>query len=253
MTGERVVLVTGAGSGIGAGIAGVLASRGWRVVVNDISAPLAEQVAAQIGGVALPGDVAQEPESIIDRVITEQGRLDGLVNNAGVIRRSPLAEVRAEELDLTYRVDLRAVVLLSQAAFPALSQSGGAIVNVSSMTAFTPQIGAGLYSAAKAGVVAFTKQAAVEWGPAGVRVNSVAPGMVRSAMAEAVYADPVFAEKRRTMIPLRRIGEPDEVGSVVAFLLSADAGYVTGNTITVCGGVLHSLVSQIPQPADVQQ
>lgn len=249
--GERVVLVTGSGSGIGEGIAEVLAGRGWRVIVSDLNAELASSVAERIGGTALPGDVAADPDDTIRRAVAVHGRLDGLVNNAGVIRRAPLTEISVEDIDLTYHVDLRAVLLLSRAAFPHLAATSGAIVNVSSMTAFAVQIDGGLYSAAKAGVVALTQQAAVEWGPHGVRVNSVAPGMVRSAMSAAVYADPVLSEKRRMLAPLRRIGEPSEVGTVVAFLLSDDAAYVSGNTITVDGGLVHTLIMHMPQPVDV--
>lgn len=249
---DRVVLVTGSGSGIGEGIATVLAERGWRVLVSDIDAGRAGAVAERIGGVALPGDVAADPDETIRQAVAVHGRLDGLVNNAGVIRRAPLTEISVEDVDLTYHVDLRAVLLLSRAAFPHLAATGGAIVNVSSMTAFAPQIDGGLYSAAKAGVVALTRQSAVEWGPHGVRVNSVAPGMVRSAMSAAVYADPAFHEKRRQLAPLRRIGEPAEVGTVVAFLLSDDAAYVSGNTITVDGGLLHTLINHMPQPVDVE-
>jgi NAD(P)-dependent dehydrogenase (short-subunit alcohol dehydrogenase family) len=248
---DRVVLVTGSGSGIGEGIATVLAARDWRVIVSDIDADNAERVAARVGGHALVGDIAADPDETIRRAAAIGGRLDGLVNNAGVLRRAPLTEVTVEDLDLTYHVDLRAVLLLSRAAFPVLAETRGSIVNVSSMTAFAPQVNGGLYSAAKAGVVALTRQAAVEWGPAGVRVNAVAPGMIRSAMSGAVYDDPVFAEKRRVLAPLRRIGRPEEVGTVVAFLLSDDAAYVSGNTITVDGGLLHTLITHMPQPEDV--
>lgn len=250
-TERPVALVTGGGSGIGAGIVSVLAERGWRVLVNDMDAELANEVARKIDGYPLVGDVAADPTAFIERAVKVHGRLDGLVNNAGVLRRSALVDIPEEHLDLVYRINLRAVLLLSRGAFPALAATGGAIVNVSSMTAFTPQVDGGLYSAAKAGVVALTRQCAVEWGPSGVRVNSVAPGMVRSNMSGAVYANPVLSEKRRLLAPLQRIGEPEEVGRVVAFLLSADASYVTGNTIMVDGGLLQTLVTHIPQPGDI--
>jgi len=249
MTGA--VMVTGAGSGIGEGVAQVLAERGWSVLVNDIDADLAAGVADRIGGAALAGDVTSDPDDLVARAVAVHGRLDGVVNNAGLLRRSALADVPEDELDLVYRVNLRAVLLLSRAALPHLACSRGAVVNMSSMTAFAPQVMGGLYSASKAGIVALTRQAAVEWGPQGVRVNAVAPGMIRTAMSAAVYADAAFAEKRRVLAPLRRIGEPDDVGRVVAFLLSDDAAYVTGNVITVDGGLLHTLVEHIPQPFDV--
>lgn len=245
---RRVALVTGAGSGIGAGIARVLAERGWHVVVNDLDAKTAHEVALEIGGVAVPGDVAAEPSEIVARSVAECGRLDGLVNNAGIIRRMPLSEPDDEGIDATYAVNLRAVVRLSAAALPHLIETAGSVVNIASMAAEIPQLGGGLYGATKAGVVALTRQAAVEWGPLGVRVNAVGPGMVRTAMAEAVYADPELYERRRRLVPLGRIGAPEDIGRVVAFLLSPDAGYVTGQHIVVDGGLSHTLMSHIPQP-----
>ncbi len=251
----KAVLVTGAGSGIGSGIAEVLAARGWRVAVNDVDPVLAADTAAELGGperaVALSGDIGTEPEAIVARAAALLGgRLDALVNNAGIHRRAPLADVAADDLDAVYRVNLRAVVLASQAALRQFRSSGmsGAIVNVSSIAALTPQMGVGLYTATKAGVSAFTAQAAVEWGPFGVRVNAVAPGMVRTAMAEAVYADAELHERRRAMVPLGRIGHPHDIGTAVAFLLSDDASYVTGQTIVVDGGFTNVLIDLLPHP-----
>lgn len=243
-----VAAVTGGGTGIGAGIAGVLAERGWRVVVVDIDRSAAEQVAERVGGMALHADVTGPAVAVVDAVVGRYGRLDGLVNNAGVIRRGQLAEPVDEDLDATYAVNVRAVARLGAAALPHLAATGGAIVNIASMAARVPQLGGGLYSASKAAVVALTQQSAVEWAPHGVRVNAVGPGMIRTAMAEAVYADPDLHERRRRMVPLGRIGTPEDIGRVVAFLLSADAGYVTGQHIVVDGGLSDTLVRYIPQP-----
>lgn len=245
----RRALVTGAGSGIGEGIARVLATRGWTVAVNDIDVDAADTVAAALGGVAVHGDVGDRVQDIVHRAAAEMGGLEALVSNAGIHRRAPLAEVRAEQLDEVYAVDLRAVVLGGAAAVRHL-RPGGAIVNVSSIAALTPQMGVGLYTAAKAGVSAYTAQAAVEFGPLGIRVNAVAPGMVRTAMAEAVYADPELHERRRAMVPSGRIGTPEDVGAVVAFLLSDDAAYVNGQTIVVDGGFTSVLIDQLPHPGD---
>lgn len=244
------VLVTGAGSGIGEGIANVLAERGWKVAVNDINADAANEVARRLGGVAVVGDIAAEPAGVVDRAANLLGGLDALVNNAGIHRRAPLATVRPDQLDDVYGVNLRAVVLASQAALAHFAQrdGGGSIVNLSSIAAVTPQMDVGLYTATKAGVSAFTQQASVEWGPLGVRVNAVAPGMTRTAMAEVVYADPVLHERRRSMVPVGRIGTPRDIGSVVAFLLSDDASYVSGQTIVVDGGFTNTLIGLLPHP-----
>jgi len=243
----RLVLVTGAGSGIGEGIARVLAAQGWRVAVNDLDGERARALAAAIDGVPIPGDIGADPERIVTESASALGGLTALVNNAGIHRRAPLATATADQLDDVYRVNLRAVVLASQAALRRFT-NGGAIVSISSIAATTPQMITGLYSAAKAGVEAFTAQAAVEWGPLGVRVNAVAPGMVRTAMAEVVYADPELYAARVAMVPLQRIGQPSDIGDAVAFLLSEAASYVTGQTLVVDGGFTRTLIDHLPHP-----
>ena len=153
------VLVTGAGSGIGAGIASVLAIRGWQVAVNDLDADLAQALAERIGGVAIAGDVGTHAADIVTRAARKLDGLTALVNNAGVHRRAPLASVTEAQLNDVYRINLQAAILGSQAALRFFT-SGGAIVNTASIAAYTPQMQTGLYSAAKAGIV--------EWnGPAG--------------------------------------------------------------------------------------
>lgn len=248
MTGA--VLVTGAGSGLGAGIARCLAERGWTVLVNDLDVGLTAEVADAIGGLPLPGD-AGDPQ-LVERAVGLAGGLHGLVNNAGIILRAPLADLDDAALARCLEVNLALPMRLAKAALPHLERSGGSVVNVASMTSESPQIGGGAYSASKAGLVAFTRQAAVEWGPRGVRVNAVSPGMVVSGMAALAYADPVLAQRRAAMVPLRRLGVAADVGSVVAFLLSQDAAYVSGETVLVDGGLAHSLVQHVPQPGQAQ-
>ncbi len=246
---RKSVLLTGGGAGIGEGIAQVLAQRGWHVLVNDIDADAAARVAREVNGTALAGDIRLDPAALVQQAASVTGALHALVNNAGIIRRSHLAETSVSDLDTVYEVNLKAMIRLSQAALPWLERSGGAVVNLSSIAAQNPQIGGGFYSMSKAGVSAFTKQAAAEWGPLGVRVNAVAPGLIRTAMAEAVYAVPELYEKRRMMMPLRRIGAPANIGTVVAFLLSDDASYVSGQIIDVDGGFTQTLIGLLPHPA----
>lgn len=245
---DKHVLVTGGGSGIGEGIVHVLAGRGWHVVVNDVNAEKAAAVAKAVGGIALPGDVDKDAERLIAESVKQCGSLHGLVNNAGIIMRSMLESIPDEHIDRTFSVNLRATVRLSRFAMPHLEKTGGSIVNISSIAAEIAQVGGGLYSASKAGVSAFTRQAAAEWGPKGVRVNAVAPGLIRTAMAEAVYSVPETYEKRRAMIPLKKIGKPENIGTVVAFLLSDDAEYVSGQIIEVDGAFSHTLIGLLPHP-----
>jgi NAD(P)-dependent dehydrogenase (short-subunit alcohol dehydrogenase family) len=218
-------------------------------VVNDIDADAAVKVAREVNGTAIPGDIRADPAALVQQAVAATGGLHALVNNAGIIRRSHLAETSVSDLDTVYEVNLKSMIRLSQAALPELGKSGGAIVNVSSIAAQNPQIGGGFYSMSKAGVSAFTKLAAAEWGPMGVRVNAVAPGLIRTAMAEAVYSVPELYEKRRMMMPLRRIGAPANIGTVVAFLLSDDASYVSGQIIDVDGGFTQTLIGLLPHPA----
>lgn len=245
---SRVVLITGAAAGIGLGIAQVLAERDWHVIVNDLDPAETKKVADDLGGTALAADITEDPARLIADAAAVAGRLDALVNNAGIILRTSLESIEAEKIDRAFEVNLRAMMLLSKEALPHLSRQRGAIVNVASIAAVMPQVMGGVYSATKAGVIAFTRQAAAEWGVHGVRVNAIGPGMVRTAMAEVVYADPELYEKRRAMIPLGRIGTPEDMGRVAAFLLSEDAAYVTGQTLMVDGGFTQSLIAQIPQP-----
>ena len=246
---KKTALLTGGGAGIGEGIAQVLAQRGWHVLVNDIDGDAAGRVARAVNGTALPGDIRHDPGGLVKAAAAVRGTLDALVNNAGIIRRSHLAETSVADMDMVYEVNIKAMVRLSQQALPWLEETGGAIVNISSIAAQNPQTGGGFYSMSKAGVSAFTKLAAAEWGPRGVRVNGVAPGLIRTAMAEAVYSVPELYEKRRLMMPLRRIGAPENIGTVVAFLLSDDASYVTGQIIEVDGGFSQTLISLLPHPA----
>jgi NAD(P)-dependent dehydrogenase (short-subunit alcohol dehydrogenase family) len=243
-------LVTGAAGGIGEGIARVLAADGWKVAVNDLDSARAERVAKEIGGLAVPGDVDTENAEIIGAVVeavqADSGQLGALVNNAGMVRRQALDTVAADQLDLVYRVNLRAPILLSQAALPHLRVAGGSIVNISSIAALSPFMGGGLYSASKAGLASFTQQAAVEWGPSGVRVNAIAPGMIRSGLSEDIWQDPELVERRRRLVPLGRIGDPEDIGRVVSFLVSDAAAFVTGQLISVDGGFTQVLLDQMP-------
>jgi NAD(P)-dependent dehydrogenase (short-subunit alcohol dehydrogenase family) len=245
---RKSVLLTGGGGGIGEGIAHVLGERGWHVLVNDVNESAAQAVARAVNGTPLPGDIRKDPKALVERAFKIAGSLHALVNNAGIIRRSPLAETSEADLDMVYEVNLKSMIQLSQAALPHLQQSAGSIVNISSIAARNPQPAAGFYSMSKAGVSAFTRQAAQEWGPLGVRINGVAPGLIRTAMAEAVYSVPELYEKRRMMMPLRRIGAPADIGRVVAFLLSDDASYVTGQVIEVDGGFSQTLIEHLPHP-----
>ena len=243
---KPVVIVTGSASGIGAGIAKILSCRSWAVVVNDIDANKTEAMAEKISGLPVIGDVQSEYKNIVDTVIDRYGRLDGLVNNAGILRKEKLADITEVNLKDVMSVNFEAAVSLSTYSLEFLRQHNGSIVNIVSFTVNHPLPEAAIYSSSKSALLTFTRQAAVEWGQFGVRVNAIGPGMVLTEMAEKAYKNQKTLNRRKNLVPLKRIGLPEEVGTVAAFLLSEDASYVSGQCIMVDGGQSWTLSTHIP-------
>lgn len=247
------VLVTGAGSGIGQAIALRACAAGAALAVNDIDGDRVGETCdliASSGGtsVGVVGDISTRSgaKAVVDEAVGALGSLTGLVNNAGIVRGGPLADLEEQPWRETIALDLDAVLWCSQAALPALESSGGAIVNTSSLVAIAPAPGSGAYSAAKAGVVALTQQSAVEWGPLGVRVNAVAPGLIGGTRFSAQSDDPDLQARRGAAVPLRRTGTADDVAPVVVFLLSSAAAYMTGQLLVVDGGFGTALQTFVP-------
>ncbi|MEU7392645.1 3-oxoacyl-ACP reductase FabG [Streptomyces tanashiensis] len=241
-------VVTGAGRGIGAATAKRLAADGAAVVALDLTEGDAADTVAAIraaGGRALAvgcdvTDSAQV-DAAIDRAVAEYGRLDVLVNNAGVLRDNMLFMMSDDDWDTVVDVHLRGAFLCSRAAQRHMRQQGsGKIVNLSSVAADGNR-GQANYAAAKAGVQGLTRTLAIELGPYGINVNAIAPGFVATAMtdqtARRTGADPEeFRRAAAARSPLRRVGSPEDIAAVVSFLASEDAAYVTGQTIHVDGG-----------------
>jgi len=244
--GGKVALITGAGAGIGRATALAFAREGAGVAVVDVNGPGAEEISreiAELGGRALPfqADVADSVQvrRAVRETIAGFGRLDILVNNAAIATRQPFLEIPEAEWRRVLDVNLTGAFLMMQAALPQmLSQGAGIIINVSSLAGRTMSVANGAhYSASKAALLGLTRHVAREVAGSGVRVNAVAPATVRTGfLTEQLRPEELEALVGR--IPLGRLGEPEEVAAAICFLASDEAGYITGATLDVNGGLL---------------
>jgi NAD(P)-dependent dehydrogenase (short-subunit alcohol dehydrogenase family) len=243
---DRVVIVTGGGSGIGEVTATAFLNHGAKVVIAGRKADRLEAAAATMreatGGevLAFSADLRQpdQAQALIEATVAQFGRIDVLINNAGGGRHAPLRTMTPETWQQDIALNLNSAFYCAQAAYPHLKASGrGAIVNISSLAGVNGTMGVGAYSAAKSGLQMFTRVASAEWGPHNVRVNAVACGMIATALAQANWAKTGFdATGACQAFPLRRPGKPEEVANAVLFLASGAASYITGETLTVGGG-----------------
>lgn len=234
----RYALVTGAGQGIGFGIAKRLTDDGYHVYVTDYDEDLASAAAAKLGGTPLVLDVG-DPQSVKDAA-AKVPELSVLVNSAGIYPWSPLVDISVEEFDRVFAINVRGNLLCMQAFHPQLAADGkGAIVNITSMSALAPAIGVGSYAASKAAAAMLIQQAAVEFATDGIRVNGVAPGSVQTEGTNRAIKEGE-APQDAPFIPLGRLAGPADMASVVSFLASNDAGYITGQNIVVDGGFLNN-------------
>lgn len=243
------VLITGAGIGIGAATARAFANAGYRVVVTDVLDEEGRSVVTDIesgGGEAeyhhLDVMSTEQADSVVSSVQGRYGPLDTVVANAGIAHKVPLAQLTDEKWDHTHEIDLKGVMRVCRAAAPAMREAGrGSMIALSSIMGVSYGWDEHVqYSAAKAGVVGLVRGLAVELARDGIRVNGIAPGYIRTAQAlsEEHSLGPAGLEQAADFIPMGRVGEPEDIADVAVFLASDAARYLTGQVITVDGGLV---------------
>ena len=235
---EQVAIVTGAARGIGLATSTLLVDRGWKVAMIDIDGSELQSAAATLQNVTPIECDVSEPEqvtSMTERAIAEFGRIDALVNNAGVADFGPMPETDFQRWRTVMSTNLDGVFLCSQSVIPALKVNGGAIVNLASISGLRASTLRVAYGTSKAAVMHLTKQQAAELGEFGIRANCVAPGPVKTKLAMAVHSPEIIAAYHDA-IPLNRYGSEQEIAQVIVFLCSGDASYVNGQIIAADGG-----------------
>lgn len=245
----KAAIVTGGAQGIGRAIGLAFAREGADVLVADILSDKAQQVSREIkdlGRKSLSFNVdvtkKSQVEEMVKAALDAFGKIDVLVNAAGIFIRSAIEELAEEDWDRVIAVNLKGTFLCSQTIGKELiKQGGGNIVNIASIAGHTPQIYLGPYSPSKAAVLSLTKLMAVEWANHKVRVNALSPGPTSTPLIESIYHTDALRKGREKSIPMNRFASPDEVANAALFLASDDAGFVTGHSIVIDGGSLNSM------------
>lgn len=244
----KVAIVTGAGAGNGRAIARAFAAEGAGVVVGDVNEAAAQETAASIGerAVALPADVSKAADCrrLVDTAVARFGALHILVNNAGIWRSGSVEETSEEDWDALMAVNVKGVFLCSKFAVPAIAAAGGgSIIHLCSLAGITATAGSVLYTASKHAVAGMTKAMALDHARQGIRVNALCPGLIDTALAQAIYAmagagrEEEMKGRYARATPLGRVGQPEDVAKIAVHLASDEASWVTGMLYSVDGGV----------------
>jgi gluconate 5-dehydrogenase len=241
----QVVLVSGGSRGIGRALAAGFIERGALVVITGRDGDSLARTAAEIGR---PGenvwplvcDVAQPAEisPLVDRIVAERGRIDTLVNVAGVNRRKPSAELTEEDFDFVVDINLKGAWLMSQAVGRhMLARGGGNQIQIASLNTDRPLSWILPYAVSKAGIGHMTKALALEWGPRGIRVNAIAPGFILTDLSKKLWSNPTMQAWNQAHTPLRRLGQPEDLVGAAIFLASPASAFMTGQILYIDGGV----------------
>jgi NAD(P)-dependent dehydrogenase (short-subunit alcohol dehydrogenase family) len=244
----KSALVTGGAQGIGRAVATALAAEGAQVTLLDFDAEAAERTAAELDCIAVTGDVARREDvrRAVETCVERHGGLDVVSANAGVAAVEPFLETDDATWERILAVNLHGAFRTIQESARTMRDRGGAIVVTTSTNAFWPETGTAAYTASKHGLLGLVRNAAIDLGRYGIRVNAVAPGIVRTRLAFFLTEDPVEGPKYLENVPLGRFAEPEDIAKAIVFLASEDAAYITGEQLVVDGGV--SVGVAVPEP-----
>lgn len=248
----KTIVVTGAGGGIGQALARAFAGQGARVVLLDRDEVRTAALVTELGKgaftVACDLSKADEIAAAAEKV-EAVGGADVLVNNAGILRPGRLEDISEADWSAMLAVNLTGYLAAAQAFGRGMMVRGsGALVHIASISGSQPQPASGAYSASKAAILMLSRQLAYEWGPKGIRSNTLSPGLVRTPMSETFYRDADVKARREAMVPLGRISTPEDMADVALFLASQRSSYVSGQDIVVDGGLSQSLMGLVPRP-----
>ena len=244
----KTAIVTGAGAGIGKTICQKLSQKNYRVGMLDLNEENVNEASKGIeNSFPLHGDVTNQES--IKKAFEKFGEIpDLLVNNAGIVLFGPLKEHSVEDYSKSLNINLLGSFITSRILINDMIKRGsGSIINMSSVNGVNPGIGIGAYPASKAGIISMTQQMAIEWGKFGIRVNCISPGFIDAGMSKPIYEDPKVRELRGGAVPSGRLGEADDIANAVLFLDSENASYVNGHNLVVDGGVISSVIAQLPR------
>ena len=244
----KTAIVTGAGAGIGKAICQKLSQNNYRVGMLDLNEENVNEASKGVeNSFPLLGDVTNQES--IEEAFEKFGEIpDLLVNNVGIVLFGPLEEHSVEDYSKSLNINLLGSFITSRILINDMIKRGsGSIINMSSVNGVNPGIGIGAYPASKAGIISMTQQMAIEWGKFGIRVNCISPGFIDAGMSKPIYEDPKVRELRGGAVPSGRLGEADDIANAVLFLDSENASYVNGHNLVVDGGVISSVIAQLPR------
>ncbi|MBV0911046.1 SDR family NAD(P)-dependent oxidoreductase [Anianabacter salinae] len=243
-----LAFITGGSKGLGAETARHAVAKGWDVAILDLSREAAQPLLDELPGVRFfEGDVTRE-ETVVAALDALGETPDLLVNNAGILKFALLQDTSFEDFARIVNVNLTAAVNVARlVAARMISRGSGCIINITSSAGIATSPGVNAYAGAKRGLAAMTEMMAQEWGPLGLRINSVAPGMNRGGMSAQVYVDPAIEKRRTAGVPSRRLGTEADIANAVLWLASDEAAYINGHELVVDGGLTKATMSMIPR------